>query len=215
LGIQRSDVVPKRTARETGKSPLHPRVCADNQILLLSLVMTVLSFFLRSSTSPITFAQRVQQYYLDRKDLTPATRKKFANLASRLPRDLYPILILIRLPLLVLILRQQLYIHPVTPYVISDGSLRILHSEQSLTGQIVIGENLKDGYRFMRCDHSILGGRWTRDIPDGSGGMVKDMGDSYVNLIHFSPKADMLGSLGVSPSRKLERWLIGVMLVIL
>lgn len=149
-----------------------------NQILLLSLVMTVLSFFLRSSTSPITFAQRFQQYYLDRKDLTPATRKKFANLASRLPRDLYPILIFIRLPLLVLILRQQLYIHPVTPYVISDGSLRILHSEQSLTGQIVIGENLRDGYRFMRCDHSILGGRWTRDVPDGSGGMVKDMGDS-------------------------------------
>jgi hypothetical protein len=62
----------------------------DYQILLLSLVMTVLSFFLRSSTSPITFAQRVQRYYLDRKDLTPATRKNFANLASRLPRDLYP-----------------------------------------------------------------------------------------------------------------------------
>jgi len=142
--------------------------------------MTVLSFFLRSSTSTITFAQRVEQYYLDRKDLTPATRKKFANLASRLPKDLYPILILIRLPLLVLILRQQLYIHPVTPYVIPDGSLRILHSEQSLTGQIVIGENLRDGYRFMRCDHSILGGRWTRDIPDGKGGMIKDMGDSYV-----------------------------------
>jgi hypothetical protein len=177
-------MVSQGTARETGKSSLCSRICADQQILLLSLIMTVLSFFLRSSTSPITFAQRVQQYYLDRKDLTPATRKKFANLASRLPRDLYPILILVRLPLLVLILRQQLYIHPVTPYVISDGSLRILHSEQSLTGQIVIGENLKDGYRFMRCDHSILGGRWTRDIPDGSGGMIKDMGDSYVMSLH-------------------------------
>lgn len=150
----------------------------DVQILLLSLIMTVLSFFLRSSTSPITFAQRVSQYYLSRKDLTPATRKKFANLALRLPKDLYPVLILIRLPLLVLILRQQLYLHPVTPYVIADGSLRILHSEQSLTGQIVIAENLKDGYRFMRCDHSILGGRWTRDVPDGKGGLIKDMGDS-------------------------------------
>jgi hypothetical protein len=204
-------MVSERTTRETGKSTLCPTIPADDQILLLSLVMTVLSFFLRSSTSPITFAQRVQQYYLDRKDLTPATRKKFANLASRLPRDLYPILILIRLPLLVLILRQQLYIHPVTPYVISDGSLRILHSEQSLTGQIVIGENLKDGYRFMRCDHSILGGRWTRDIPDGSGGMVKDMGDSYV-LPDIG--ADLIGSSGVSPSKRSERWLIGVMLVI-
>jgi hypothetical protein len=204
-------VVPQRTPRETGKSPLYPRGCADDQILLLSLVMTVLSFFLRSSTSPITFAQRVQQYYLDRKDLTPATRSKFANLASRLPRDLYPILILIRLPLLVSILRQQLYIHPVTPYVIPDGSLRILHSEQSLTGQIVIGENLKDGYRFMRCDHSILGGRWTRDIPEGSGGMVKDMGDSYVHRHRTSLTADMIGSLGVSPSRKLGQWLIEVM----
>lgn len=53
-----------------------------------------------------------------------------------------------------------------------------MHSEQSLTGQIVIAENLKDGYRFMRCDHSILGGRWTREIPDGQGGTYTDMGDS-------------------------------------
>jgi hypothetical protein len=148
------------------------------QILLLSLVMTVLSFFLRSSSSPITFAQRVSEYYLDRKDLAPPTRKKSANLAMRLPRDVYPVLIALRLPLLVLILRQQIYLHPVTPYVTADGSLRILHSEQSLTGQIVVAENLRDGYRFMRCDHSILGGRWTREVPDGQGGMYTDMGDS-------------------------------------
>jgi hypothetical protein len=148
------------------------------QILLLSLVLTVLSFFLRPSSSPVTFAQRVQEYYLNRKDLTPASRKKFSNLASRLPRDVYPILIALRLPLLVLILRQQIYLHPIAPYVTTDGSLRILHSEQSLTGQIVIAENLKDGYRFMRCDHSILGGRWTREVPDGTGGTHTDMGDS-------------------------------------
>jgi hypothetical protein len=140
--------------------------------------MTVLSFFLRPSSSPVTFAQRVQEYYLNRKDLTPTSRKKFANLASRLPRDVYPILIALRLPLLVLILRQQIYLHPIAPYVTADGSLRILHSEQSLTGQIVIAENLRDGYRFMRCDHSILGGRWTREVPDGTGGTHTDMGDS-------------------------------------
>lgn len=182
LGVPASarDHDPK--AREDGKLPNTPRREAPQliavEILLLSLVMTVLSFFLRPSSSPVTFAQRVQEYFMNRKDLTPASRKKFANLASRLPRDVYPILIALRLPLLVLILRQQIYLHPIAPYVTADGSLRILHSEQSLTGQIVIAENLRDGYRFMRCDHSILGGRWTREVPDGTGGTHTDMGDS-------------------------------------
>lgn len=125
-----------------------------------------------------TFSQRVQRYYKERKDLPPASRQQFMTLASRLPSDLYPLLILVRLPLLVLVLRQQLYLHPVPPYTIDDGTLRVLHSEQSLTGQIVVAENIRDGYRFMRCDHSILGGRWMRELPDGQGGRHVDLGDS-------------------------------------
>ena len=148
------------------------------QILFLSLVLTILSFLLRPSKSNETFSQRVQTYYKNRKDLPSASRKQFINLATRLPNDVYPLLIILRLPLLVLILRQQLYLHPVPPYTIEDGTMRVLHSEQSLTGQIVVAENIRDGYRFMRCDHSILGGRWTREIPDGKGGMKTDLGDS-------------------------------------
>lgn len=146
--------------------------------MIVSLSLTIISFLLRPFNAEESLSQKVQNYYRNRKDLPPASRKQFINIAARLPHDLYPLLILLRLPLIVLVLRQQLYLHRVPPYVIEDGTLRILHSEQSLTGQIVIADNVRDGYRFMRCDHSILGGRWTREVPDGKGGSQMDMGDS-------------------------------------
>lgn len=46
------------------------------------------------------------------------------------------------------------------PYTALNGDLIILNSTQSITGRIVVADNLKDGYRFLRCDHSLLGGRW-------------------------------------------------------
>jgi hypothetical protein len=36
----------------------------------------------------------------------------------------------------------------------------ILDRHDSKTGYISVIENLKDGYRALRCDHSILGGEW-------------------------------------------------------
>lgn len=36
----------------------------------------------------------------------------------------------------------------------------ILARQESLTGYISVLDNLKDGYRVMRCDHSLLGGEW-------------------------------------------------------
>ncbi|KAI7786110.1 spermine spermidine synthase [Diaporthe eres] len=39
----------------------------------------------------------------------------------------------------------------------------ILHDRrESLTGYISVADNLKTGYRVMRCDHSLLGGEWIR-----------------------------------------------------
>ncbi|ROV91071.1 hypothetical protein VMCG_09588 [Cytospora schulzeri] len=39
----------------------------------------------------------------------------------------------------------------------------ILHDrKESLTGYISVADNLKAGYRVMRCDHSLLGGEWIR-----------------------------------------------------
>ncbi|KAF8320325.1 S-adenosyl-L-methionine-dependent methyltransferase, partial [Clavulina sp. PMI_390] len=46
------------------------------------------------------------------------------------------------------------------PIANSSASVRVLDREFSNTGMIVIGEDLSKPLRYMRCDHSILGGRW-------------------------------------------------------
>jgi hypothetical protein len=38
----------------------------------------------------------------------------------------------------------------------------ILDRKESLTGYISVVESLKEGFRVMRCDHSLLGGEWVR-----------------------------------------------------
>jgi len=38
--------------------------------------------------------------------------------------------------------------------------------QESLTGYISVLDNLKDGFRVMRCDHSLLGGEWINK-PEG------------------------------------------------
>lgn len=43
----------------------------------------------------------------------------------------------------------------------------------------MVGDNLKDGYRFLRCDHSILGGRWFRER-ENNGEKTVELGDSWV-----------------------------------
>ena len=55
-----------------------------------------------------------------------------------------------------------------------NGTTRLLASTDSITGRIVVAENLKDNFRFLRADHSLLGGRWIGErITDPSG-----LGDS-------------------------------------
>ena len=38
--------------------------------------------------------------------------------------------------------------------------MRILARTHSVTGLILVGEHVEEGFRFMRADHSLLGGRW-------------------------------------------------------
>ncbi|KAL9045597.1 MAG: hypothetical protein Q9214_001388 [Letrouitia sp. 1 TL-2023] len=40
---------------------------------------------------------------------------------------------------------------------------------ESLTGYISVLNNLRDGFRVMRCDHSLLGGEWLFSAPSPSG----------------------------------------------
>ncbi len=46
------------------------------------------------------------------------------------------------------------------PYTHPSKQLRILSSTASLTGQIVVGESAKHKLRYLRADHSLLGGVW-------------------------------------------------------
>ncbi|KAI5119168.1 hypothetical protein M0805_008651 [Coniferiporia weirii] len=46
------------------------------------------------------------------------------------------------------------------PYSHPNGLLRILSSTPSITGRIVVGEDYTHGFRFLRADHSLLGGVW-------------------------------------------------------
>ncbi|KAJ5146062.1 Spermidine/spermine synthases family [Penicillium bovifimosum] len=41
----------------------------------------------------------------------------------------------------------------------------LLARQEAYTGYISVLENNNDGFRVMRCDHSLLGGQWTKDIP--------------------------------------------------
>ncbi|WVO22090.1 uncharacterized protein IAS62_003415 [Cryptococcus decagattii] len=85
-------------------------------------------------------------------------------------------------------LRQQIFLRPPSersdPYVTAHGELRVLSSEQSLTGRVVVGDNLKQGYRFLRCDHSILGGRWFRER-EINGEKTVELGDSIFAVFNL------------------------------
>ena len=39
---------------------------------------------------------------------------------------------------------------------------QLIDRRESVTGYVSVLENLKDGFRVLRCDHSLLGGEWTR-----------------------------------------------------
>jgi len=43
----------------------------------------------------------------------------------------------------------------------------VFDRKESVTGYISVVESLKDGFRLMRCDHSLLGGEWVKYIGQG------------------------------------------------
>ncbi|WVQ72461.1 hypothetical protein IAR50_002013 [Cryptococcus sp. DSM 104548] len=139
---------------------------SEKNVLFTSLLFTIIAFFVRSNTSGTSFPKQMQDL-VQTLPISPAARKALARAAHKLPRRALPLILFLRLPLLVLALRQQLFLRPSgalsEPYVTAHGELRILSSEMSLTGRIVVADNLRDNYRFLRCDNSILGGRWIRE----------------------------------------------------
>ena len=47
-------------------------------------------------------------------------------------------------------------------------TVNLLARADSVTGTIVVGECLEKGFRFLRVDHSLLGGRWIGDKTYGA-----------------------------------------------
>ena len=46
--------------------------------------------------------------------------------------------------------------------VLEREGYALVARQDSVTGYISVLDNLKDGFRIMRCDHSLLGGEWLR-----------------------------------------------------
>jgi hypothetical protein len=47
-------------------------------------------------------------------------------------------------------------------------TVNLLAKSDSVTGTIVTGEYVEQGFRFLRADHSILGGRWIGEMRHGA-----------------------------------------------
>ncbi|GKZ65716.1 hypothetical protein AnigIFM60653_003219 [Aspergillus niger] len=45
---------------------------------------------------------------------------------------------------------------------LNDEGFALVARQDSTTGYISVLDNLNDGFRVMRCDHSLLGGQWTK-----------------------------------------------------
>ena len=53
---------------------------------------------------------------------------------------------------------------------LSSHGFSLIDRRESLTGYISVLENRKDGFRVLRCDHSLLGGQWVYGLGDWPGG---------------------------------------------
>lgn len=50
--------------------------------------------------------------------------------------------------------------------ILSKEGYALVARRESVTGYVSVLDNVKDGFRIMRCDHSLLGGEWLQQSPD-------------------------------------------------
>lgn len=58
--------------------------------------------------------------------------------------------------------------------VLGEEGFALVARQDSTTGYISVLDNLEDGFRVMRCDHSLLGGQWVKKRPNYTPPTVKD-----------------------------------------
>ncbi|KAL4877468.1 S-adenosyl-L-methionine-dependent methyltransferase [Aspergillus karnatakaensis] len=57
---------------------------------------------------------------------------------------------------------------------IAEDGFALVARQDSNTGYVSVLDNLEDGFRVMRCDHSLLGGQWIKKRPNYTPPTVKD-----------------------------------------
>ena len=82
----------------------------------------------------------------------------------------------------ILPLLHLIFINPHIPLKYNTAALNatlqargfsLIARQESLTGYISVMDNVKDGFRVMRCDHSLLGGEWINK-PEGHPAVLKE-----------------------------------------
>lgn len=112
------------------------------------------------------------------------------------------ILRVIQLTTTALAIQRACFAFPRVPYLAASNDLRVLNATDSVSGMVMVADNLKDGYRFLRCDHSLLGGRWLRRDEDSK---VSDLGDTIFSTFvlqeacRLAASPDTLAGEDVSP----------------
>ncbi|KAH7105885.1 S-adenosyl-L-methionine-dependent methyltransferase [Auriculariales sp. MPI-PUGE-AT-0066] len=93
------------------------------------------------------------------------------------------------LPLVALLLATQIYPFRSLqlPWTDSGNEVRLLASKSSVTGRIVVAEHLGMGFRYLRADHSLLGGQWI-DMPTTRG----ETGDSIYTAFMLQEAARLV-----------------------
>ncbi|KAL4925738.1 spermidine synthase [Aspergillus undulatus] len=57
---------------------------------------------------------------------------------------------------------------------LAEEGFALVARQDSTTGYVSVLDNLDDGFRVMRCDHSLLGGQWFKKRPNYTPPTVKD-----------------------------------------
>ncbi|PYH88325.1 S-adenosyl-L-methionine-dependent methyltransferase [Aspergillus ellipticus CBS 707.79] len=107
--------------------------------------------------------------------------------------------LLLAVPSLIFSLTSNVHMHPgaLNSHLHEEG-FSLIARQDSLTGYISVLDNLNDGFRVMRCDHSLLGGQWTR-MPRGYSPAVMDPIYSVFTMLeavrlvetdHHEPRVD-------------------------
>jgi hypothetical protein len=131
------------------------------------------------SPAPISPALAVTKAQRRKDPAIQAQYKAVSRTYYRLSGYIFPALLLLRLPLLVLSLRKDFFQLPHPPYYAANKELLVLSSERGAFGnRVVVADNLKEGYRVLRSDHSLLGGRWVRRVPQADAASRVELGDS-------------------------------------